>query len=133
MTYKIPENATIVAIDSAYATNQHKYTTLDGLKITTDKGDIILVMDQESQCCEHFGANFLETPDDITKYIGAKLLSVEDTTDSLLYDSEYSNETQLKIVTTKGVLQYAVYNDHNGYYSHSTFLQVFDHTEEGRL
>ena len=133
MTYKIPENATIVSIDSDYIINQSVYTDLEGLKITTDKGDIMLVIDKESQCCESFGGDFLETPDDITKYIGAKLLSVEDTNDHALNDSEESNETQLKIVTTKGVLQYAVYNEHNGYYSHGTFLQVFDHIEKGGL
>jgi hypothetical protein len=133
MTYKIPENATILSIDSDYVVKLSKYNTLEGLKIVTDKEDIILVMDQYSQCCENFGADFLETSDDITKYIGAKLVSVEDTNDYVLNDSAYSNETQLKVVTTKGVLQYAVYNEHNGWYSHSTFLQVFDHTEEGYL
>ena len=133
MTYKIPENATVVSIDSDYIINQSVYTDLEGLKITTDKGDIILVIDKESQCCENFGGDFLETPDDIKKYIGAKLLSVEDTNDHVLNDSEESNETQLKIVTTKGVLQYAVYNEHNGYYSHGTFLQVFDYIEKGGL
>jgi hypothetical protein len=133
MTYKIPENATILSIYSDYVLKLSKYNTLEGLKIVTDKGDIILVMDQYSQCCENFGADFLETPDDITKYIGAKLVSVEDTNDYVLNDSAYSNETQLKITTTKGVLQYAVYNEHYGYYSHSTFLQIFDYEEKGSL
>jgi hypothetical protein len=130
MTYKIPENATILSIDSDYVIKQSEYIPLYGLKIATDRGDIILVMNQDSQYCERFGANFLETPDDIIKYIGATLISVEDTNDSELNDSEESNETQLKVVTTKGSIQYTVYNGYNGYYSYSTFLQVFDHTEK---
>jgi ABC-type histidine transport system ATPase subunit len=133
MTYKIPENATILSIYSDYVLKQSGYGHLYGLKIITDKGDIVLVIDSESSCCEIFGGNFLETPDDITKYIGATLLTVKDTNDYSLNPSEFSNETQLKITTTKGVLQYAVYNEHNGWYSHSTFLQVFDHTERGFL
>jgi hypothetical protein len=133
MTYKIPENATIISIDSEYVFKLSKYTTLEGLKIITDKGDIILVMDQYSKCCENCGADFLETPDDIIKYIGATLILVGDTNDCELNDSVDNNETQLKIVTTVGVLQYAVYNAHNGNYGHSTFLQVFDYEEKGSL
>jgi hypothetical protein len=133
MTYKIPENATILSIDSDYVLDRSEYEHLDGLKIVTDKGDIVLVIDNESNCCEIFGGDFLETPDDITKYIGATLISVKDTNDYSLNPSEFSNETQLKITTTKGVLQYAVYNEHNGWYSHSTFLQVFNHEEKGFL
>jgi hypothetical protein len=133
MTYKIPENATILSIDSDYVLDRSEYEHLDGLKIITDRGDIVLVIDNESSYCEIFGGDFLETPDDITKYIGATLLSVADTNDYSLNSSEFSNETQLKIITTKGILQYAVYNEHNGWYSHSTFLQVFNHEERGFL
>jgi hypothetical protein len=73
MTYKIPENATILSIDSDYVLDRSGYEHLNGLKTTTDKGDIVLVIDSESSCCEIFGGDFLETPDDIAKYIGATL------------------------------------------------------------
>lgn len=106
----------------------------EGLRIITNKGDIVLVISSGQNCCESFGGNFLETPDDINKYVGAKILSIEDTNDRNLDDYyDCGGETQLKIVTNKGVLQYAVYNSHNGYYGHATFLQVFDFTEAGGL
>ena len=36
---------------------------------------------------------------------------------------------QLRITTDKGVIQYAIYNEHNGYYSHGIIKQVFDDIE----
>lgn len=133
MQYEIPSGATILAINSSFICKKSNRESLEGLLITTDKGDIKLLIDNNGQCCENFGGDFLETPDDIEKYIGAKIIAIEDTNTKLLNESEESNETQLKIITNRGVLQYAVYNEHNGYYSHVTFLQVFETVESGSL
>ena len=134
MKYKIPDNAKIISINDEFILKNNSYDTLEGLYITTDKGGITLLIDNQSQCCESYGSGFLETPDDISKYIGAKIISIEDTNDSELNpDDEESCETQLRITTNLGVLQYAVYNSHNGYYSHATFLQVFDFVENNVL
>lgn len=131
MKYSIPEDAKILSINDQYCENN-----MDGLLIETNKGTIKLLIDNDQNCCEHWGCEFLETPDDFNKFIGAKLIRIEDTNDNMLPnsagDSEW-NETQLKIITNKGVLQYAVYNSHNGYYSHTTFLQVFSTIERGAL
>lgn len=128
MKYAIPKDAIILSINDSYQHNR-----MIGLKIETDKGDILLLIEDYQSCCENYGSNFLETPDDISKFIGAKIVRVVDT--NIDNDKGYTemNETQLKIVTKKGVLQYAVYNEHNGYYSHATFLQVFDTVEKGHL
>lgn len=134
MQYTIPAGATIMSINDSFAKCEGKYTTLEGLKIETDKGNVVLLIDTDGQYCENFGNDFLETPDDINKYIGAKIIAIEDTNNRELNpNDEESSETQLKIVTNRGVLQYAVYNSHNGYYSHSTFLQVFDFVEKSSL
>ena len=133
MQYTIPTNAVITAIDSDHYEKQG-YNKMEGLCITTDKGSIKLLIDNQSCCCETWGAEFLETPDDISKHIGATLLSVEAISiSSPRDDDEEANETQLRITTSAGIIQYAVYNSHNGYYSHATFLQVFDTTEKGSL
>lgn len=136
MDFKIPENATITAINGDY---QEKvgYSYMAGLLITTDKGSIKLLIEDESSCCEQWGHLFLETPDNDQKIVGAKILSISDieipNTDISKYDLEDGNETQLQIKTTKGTIQYAVYNSHNGYYSHAVFRQVFDDTFETYL
>ena len=138
MNYNIPVGATITHIDDEYTSpNNGRNGPLGGLKIETDRGNIILVIEEFQDCCEVWGSTFLETPDDLSKYIGAKILSISDTNDSFtdtFTDEDHEpRETQLKIATNKGVLQYAVYNNHNGYYGHATFLQVFDLEEDGRL
>jgi len=133
MTYKIPEGAVITDIDSDYFVKE-AYSRLSGLKVSTNKGDIMLLISPDSNCCEDYGDMFLETPDDISRFIGAKVIEISDVTTVNCKESyDCGGETQLKIVTNKGVLQYAVYNDHNGYYSHATFLQVFDYKERDSL
>ena len=140
MNYEIPQNAKITGISETTESIHNK--TMTGLLIETDKGNIKLLISTDQECCESWGAEFLETPDDTRKYIGATLVSLSDTNESELpesddedeqWDGEIKNETQLKITTNRGVLQYAVYNEHNGYYSHATFLQVFDVIEESSL
>ena len=130
MEYKIPENAKIQHIDSNY-TMKGEYSYLVGLYIKTDKGDIKLVIDDFQSCCEDSGALYLETPDDEEKFIGATILKIEDVCIGLTTnpDNLDGDETQLKVTTSKGVLQFAVYNFHNGYYSHAVIRQVFDETE----
>ena len=134
MTYTIPDNAIILEINDNYSIKKN-YNYLEGLNIVTDKGNITLVISMDSQCCERYDALFLETPDNLANYIGATIFSVEDvcTSNACEPSDDYCSETQLKITTSKGVLQYAVYNAHNGYYSHATFLQVFDTQETGCL
>ena len=51
----------------------------------------------------------------------------------VISDDEINNETQLRITTDRGIIQYAIYNEHNGYYCHGTILQVFDTIETGSL
>ena len=134
MKYRIPDNAKITSINDEFTSEKYRYKNLEGLYITTDKGGITLLIDNQSQCCESYGSGFLETPDDISKYIGATIISIEDTNDSELNpDNKESIETQLKIVTNRGILQYAVYNSYNSYYTHAVFLQVFDLVENNVL
>ena len=130
MEYEIPTNAVIQSIDGEYT---HK--DMEGLRIITDKGSIKLLIDMDGQCCETFGALFLETPDNTDHFIGATINSITDleVANPEFDDGDEGAETQLRITTSRGVLQYAVYNAHNGYYSHTTFLQVFDVTEQNSL
>lgn len=129
MTYTIPENAEILSIrDDSIEDNYYWY---DGLIIETNKGEIKLVIENGQSCCEHWGALFFETPDNIEQFIGAKILEIQDI--DIKRDDDIDNETQLRITTDKEVIQYAIYNEHNGYYSHGTIKQVFDNIEHSCL
>ena len=77
------------------------------------------------------GALFFETPDDVSQFVGAKILQIQDI--DIKREEYIDNETQLRITTDRGIIQYAIYNEHNGYYCHGTILQVFDTIETGSL
>lgn len=133
MIYEIPENAKILSIkeDTIVDRSSGYKQTYEGLIIETDKGSIKLVISDSQSCCEQWCALFFETADNISQFIGAEILQIEDI--DIKRDEWIDNETQLKITTNKGIIQYAIYNEHNGYYSHGTILQVFDRIENGCL
>lgn len=66
-------------------------------------------------------------------FIGAEIIQIEDISIKRDEYIDVDSETQLRITTDKGVIQYAIYNEHNGYYSHGTILQVFDYIDNGCL
>lgn len=133
MIYMIPKDARILSIkdDTIVDRSQGYNETYEGLIIETDKGNIKLVISTNQSCCEQWGALFFETPDDISQFIGAEILEIQDI--EIKRDEFIDNETQLRITTDRGIIQYAIYNEHNGYYSHATILQVFDHIDYGCL
>ena len=128
MIYEIPENAKILSIkeDTIVDKSNGYNETYEGLIIETDKGSIKLVISDSQSCCENFGSLFFETPDDISQFIDAEILQIEDISIKREEYIDTESETQLRITTDKGIIQYAIYNEHNGYYSHGTILQVFD-------
>jgi len=131
--FKIPEGAVITAINSDY-TEETKYSTRTGLLLETDKGEIKILISSDQSCYEKFGALFFDTPDDPIKHIGARLLEVKKISipnnEYVEYGLDEGGEVQLRITTSKGYLQFAIYNAHNGYYAHSGLVQVFDNKEE---
>ena len=133
MTYEIPENAIIQSIkeDTIVDNSRGWRESYEGLIIETDKGSIKLVISDSQSCCEQWGALFFETPDDISQFIGAEISQIQDI--DIKREEFIDNETQLRITTDRGIIQYAIYNEHNGYYSHGTILQVFDTIETGSL
>ena len=133
MTYEIPENAIIQSIkeDTIVDNSRGWRESYEGLIIETNKGCIKLVISDSQSCCEQWGALFFETPDDISQFIGAEISQIQDI--DIKREEFIDNETQLRITTDRGIIQYAIYNEHNGYYSHGTILQVFDCIENGCL
>jgi hypothetical protein len=105
-----------------------------GGRVTTDKRTIALLIGNDHQCCESWG--FTISQDDPMWFIGAELVRV-DVVDHALNVTNYEatasdddeedddEESQImfvNFVTTRGVFQMTVYNEHNGYYSHAAKL-----------
>ena len=90
-------------------------------------------------CCEDWG--YICSEDNFDDFIGATILEVYTTgiagettlLEKLKYDSirEYEEQEEqdvmfLTLKTTKGNLQFAVYNFHNGYYGHTALIVLDD-------
>jgi hypothetical protein len=97
----------------------------DGYKITTDKRELNVAVDNRQCCCESWG--YMASEDDLEKFIGSTLLRIE-SVDSALNPKtdpgEICNGTAyfVNFYTSKGMFQLAVYDSHNGYYGHSFYM-----------
>jgi hypothetical protein len=107
--------------------------SMDGYKVTTDKTEILVLIDNGQSCCESWG--YMASEDDLSAYIGAELQRVLVTDTALnreaversgFYDGECSNIQFVDFETSKGVFQLAVYNAHNGYYGHGIVVAIGD-------
>lgn len=139
--------ARIVSIDSDITFSLgDKWRSYAGVVIKLDDGSEIKfgIADQQN-CCEEWG--YLAPKDDVKDFIGAVLLSVKevdtfpegvakyDWIDEELNHTWGELEWQgIEVQTNKGVLQFVVYNSHNGYYSHNTiFIDHEGKKEESHL
>lgn len=92
---------------------------------------IELLIENGQSCCEDFG--YMSSEDNFDKFIGSKVKEII-TTDTErasstvdFINSERIEEGQLMFLTletSKGVLQFVVYNIHNGYYGHTALIRI---------
>jgi hypothetical protein len=116
--------------------NRGLKTTYDGFCIETDKGSIKILIENCQNCCENFG--YATCEDDLDYFIGAEVLNV-----SIVSDEDGNIKTRyiesgikipfdytmfVNVETTKGTIQFAVYNAHNGYYGHRVSIIWNDDT-----
>ena len=98
----------------------------DGYKITTDKHELCILIDNRQNCFEQWG--YFSSEDDFERFIGKEIKEVN-LTDVALNKEKAENTAPfgygaggiqfVDLVITDGtILQFAVYNDHNGYYGH---------------
>lgn len=114
----------------------------DGYEIVTSEHVYMILIDNTQNCCESWG--YIVSEDNFEDFIGKELISVE-LTDTALNKDNIENIAKYKekvddiidcinFVNTGGiqfvdfkmsdgnVLQFAVYNEHNGYYGHSIIV-----------
>ena len=96
----------------------------DGYKVVTEEHEYLLLISNGQSCCESWG--YFASEDNFSEYIGSELLGVKFTdvalnTKALEESGYYQGDGGIQFVdfeTDRGVIQFAVYNGHNGYYGH---------------
>lgn len=105
----------------------------DGYQIKTDDKDIFLLISNGQGCCESWG--YLSSLDKLSDFNGANILDISYTdlnlkSGDIIIDGIRSNNIDinacqfLNINTDKGLLQFVVYNEHNGYYGHDVRIVI---------
>lgn len=102
------------------------HVIFEGYQIITDKQTIKIGIENGQCCCEDWG--FFMTEDDLTDFVNADLISVEVVDTALKVEKlkelrvEGCDTMFVNFNTTKGLLQFVAYNDHNGYYGHDAII-----------
>lgn len=102
------------------------YGGYDGYSIKTDKHEYLILIDNGQCCCENWG--YFSNEDDTEQFIGKELIEtrVSDTSlnsakleEKLPYGVDSGSIQFVDFCFSDGsVCQFAVYNEHNGYYGH---------------
>ena len=101
------------------------YSNYDGYRVTTDRQEIVVLIDNGQTCCESFG--YLDSFEDPAEFVGAELrnVAIVDEAFNTLSDPGDCYEGGAVFVnfeTDRGLFQLTVYNSHNGYYGHSVIV-----------
>ena len=112
------------------------------LKLHTEKGTLYAEIDDGQQCCESFGADcytgYITTEEEQPKSFEGAIITSVNTTDADLKtltfnpseSGGYDNYMFITINTNRGVLQFVLYNNHNGYYSHWAKIYYKENNDE---
>ena len=114
-----------------------------GFRVTTDKQEIFIAISSMQSCCENWGY-LVMNDEDKEAFIGATLKEIT-TTDTALSTKIADMGGQsagwldagdcvfVNLETSRGTLQLAVYNAHNGYYGHEVLIRSTQLNLEQRL
>jgi len=116
--------------EETFSTSVHGYRqSYDGYIIKTDEKEIKFGVDNSQCCCESWG--YICSDDNFDDYVGSEFIGVNITdTDfnTVMVDDIGSLDCGdcifMTLNTSKGSVQFAVYNSHNGYYGHTALLIV---------
>jgi len=101
------------------------HTSMEGFRVETDKHVFLVLIDDQSSCCESWG--HVHSADRLEDFVGAALSEVR-LTDTALnttiierhghakYGFDGGGIQPMDFVTDRGKLQLAVYSSQNGYY-----------------
>lgn len=107
-----------------------------GYAVRTEEGTLLFLIEDGQNCCETYG--YIMSEDAVEDFVGANLLAVNFVdeacnvkTEEILKDSwiDKGSCCFINLETDQGTLQFVLYNEHNGYYSHSVYLQTLTNIE----
>lgn len=100
---------------------ESEYWGYDGYAIKTEGDSIYILISNMQSCCESWG--YLASDDKFEQYIDAELLKLEVVSEDKAIidvgDMYEGGAIFVNVETSLGLLQFAVYNAHNGYYGHT--------------
>lgn len=105
------------------------YPEMDGYCIKTDQHEFNILIDNGQSCCENWG--YFSSEDNFENFIEKELIEVNLTDvalnnqrveDSGYYDDCGGIQFVNFVFGDNSVLQFAVYNAHNGYYGHGIII-----------
>ncbi len=124
-TLQNPEREIIISIESFDDDKGY-----EGFYVYTNKQKIEILIDNTQDCCEIFG--HISSDEDFEHFKGAELLDIcivndrlESTDlkgrslDDYVWDSEECRVLFVNLITGLGILQFTLYNIHNGFYGHT--------------
>lgn len=113
----------------------NSFWNYDGYFVKTEKDTYYFLIENGQCCCEDWG--YISSDEDLTKYIGKELVSIDivDTGCNKILDilkENYVEENECMFINLNfgdmSELQLAVYNSHNGYYGHGVLFIKNDKT-----
>ena len=119
------------------AIKEDTFDGMDGYRIYTNNQEIFLGIYNTTDCCENWG--YMTSEDSFEGFIGSTLLDIKEVDSA--YNVTSFKETSIdsgdamfiNIETSKGVLQFVLYNEHNGYYGHSYRISSTQLFKEGNI
>ncbi len=119
--------------------NDEQYFGMSGYDVVTTEGTISMRIDNFQSCCEDWG--YMMSEDNLEQFKQSDLLKVEvvnrDRVKQTFIDNMLKNDVPIDSLdeggvmfinfeTSKGLLQFVVYNAHNGYYGHDVKITLLD-------
>ena len=102
-----------------------------GYEIITTQQSVRFLIEDEANCCERWG--YMTSEDSVQSFVGHELRDIVLVDTNLktkkYIEQEYGSEEKIcsivfiNIITDLSVLQFAIYNCHNGYYGHDVIIE----------
>lgn len=109
------------------------HSSMDGYRVETDRHTVLVLIDSSQDCCESWG--YVDSAENLNDFVGGELREIV-LTDTALnaviverhqqkeYGFDGGGIQFVDFLTSKGKLQLAVYNAHNGYYGHGIVVAL---------
>lgn len=119
METDISETEIIVSVKEI-DTFKYKHDAWFGYEIVTNKQTIRVLISDFQNCCERYGVD-MNTPDK-KDIVGDTVISVG-WAKNTCKDDDYLQTATVNLETSSGLTELIAYNEHNGYYPHSVYVE----------